>query len=151
MEINDTSGQAHPYWYEWFVGLIEVIGLLDPDSGIQSVAFQVDSIKVWDDVVVQLKSGSRCYQVKHTRANDSLTFGDLVEKETKEEENGRCLLGALFNGWQDSGLDDPATKLILYTNRSDGTHWASRKDGKRRPPLLKFWSWLGGRMSGYGA
>jgi hypothetical protein len=138
MAINDTSGQGHPYWYEWFVGLIEVIDLLDPNSDVEAVAFQVSSIKVWDDVVVKLKNGRRCYQVKHSRVGDSLAFGDLVQSDDK----GKTLLGELFKGCHESGLEDDSTTLILYTNRNDGTKWASLSNGTRRPPLLKFWSWM---------
>jgi len=27
---SETAGRADPYWYEWFVGLIEVVDLVDP-------------------------------------------------------------------------------------------------------------------------
>lgn len=137
-EINDTSGQAHPYWYEWFVGLIEVVKLVNPDERIVSVAFQVASIKVWDDVVVQLERGRRCYQVKHSRVGKNLTFGALVQRSQNEQP----LLRAFFDGWKESGLNDPETSLILYTNRTAGNSWASTDNGIRRPPLLQFWGWL---------
>ena len=143
MAINDTSGQAHPYWYEWFVGLIEVVNLLNPDKDVESVAFQVSSIKVWDDVVVRLKNGCRCYQVKHSRVGDSLTFGDLVQKDDK----GDSLLRWLFQGWKESGLDDDSTSLILYTNRTGGARWSTLENGKRRPPLVDFSSWLKSRVA----
>ena len=62
-----TAGRGAPYWYEWFVGLREVIGLIDEGSEITSVAFQLEGVKGWDDVVVKLTDDSRrCYQVKHT-------------------------------------------------------------------------------------
>lgn len=138
MTINDTSGQAHPYWYEWFVGLIEVVNLLNPDNEIESVAFQVASIRGWDDVLVYSKKGRRCYQVKHSRVDDSLTFGDFVQRDDK----GESLLGQLFQGWKESGLDDGSTSLILYTNRTAGARWSTLENGKRRPPLTKFSSWL---------
>ncbi|MEZ6130792.1 MAG: hypothetical protein R3C59_19150 [Planctomycetaceae bacterium] len=133
--INDTSGQAHPYWYEWFVGLIEVVKLLNPDEGIEKVAFQVASIQGWDDVVVTHANGKRLYQVKHTREENNLTFGSLVEFDAQ----GNSLLGSLFEGAKTSGLIDPKNELVLYTNREDGSRWSKR--GKR-PPLLKFWKWL---------
>lgn len=145
--INDTSGQAHPYWYEWFVGLFEVVKLLNPDEEIQSVAFQVSNIKVWDDVVVKTKSGRRCYQIKHTREGNNLTFGSLVETDT----DGKSLLGALFNGWRQSELNDSSTELILYTNRQDGANWATLKIGSRRPPLLGFWQWLTDEIANLGS
>lgn len=141
--INDTSGQAHPYWYEWFVGLIEVVKLLNPDEGITQVAFQVASIQGWDDVLVTHKNGKRLYQVKHTREKNNLTFGSLVEVDDKDNS----LLGSLFEGAKNSGLIEPTNELILYTNREEGSQWSTRKkNGKRRPPLLEFWNWLKGEL-----
>lgn len=35
-----TPGIGDPYWYEWYVGLEQVIKMIDPDSGIVSVVFQ---------------------------------------------------------------------------------------------------------------
>ena len=138
MKYNDTSGQAHPYWYEWFVGLIEVVKLLNPDEGISQVAFQVASIQGWDDVVVTHANGKRLYQVKHTREENNLTFGSLVEVDDK----GNSLLGSLFEGARTSGLIDPQNELVLYTNREGGSRWSTRGNGERRPPLLEFWNWL---------
>ena len=138
MSIDDTSGQAHPYWYEWFVGLIEVVKLLNPDEQIEQVAFQVASIQGWDDVVITHANGKRLYQVKHTREENNLTFGSLVEVDDK----GNSLLGSLFEGAKTSGLIDPKNELVLYTNREGGSRWSTRGNGERRPPLLEFWSWL---------
>src|SRR5437588_3825077 len=36
---ESTAGRGDPYWYEWFVGLTEVVDLLDPATEIVSVAF----------------------------------------------------------------------------------------------------------------
>ncbi len=70
-----TAGRGDPYWYEWFVGLREVIGMIDEGSEITSVAFQLEGVKGWDDVVVKLADGSRrCYQVKYTL--DAASFAD---------------------------------------------------------------------------
>jgi hypothetical protein len=97
-----SAGRGDPYWYEWFVGVIELMRLLDAESDVRSVAFQVERVRGWDDVVVQLRDGRRrCYQVKHTRDEDTLTFGDLVRKEGDEDS----LLGALFKGWLASGFN----------------------------------------------
>lgn len=52
---NPTAGRGDPYWYEWYVGLKEVVDMLNPDSKIESVAFQVAGAKGWDDVVVKLR------------------------------------------------------------------------------------------------
>jgi hypothetical protein len=149
MIIDDTSGQAHPYWYEWFVGLIEVVKLLNPDEGISQVAFQVASIQGWDDVVVTHASGRRLFQVKHTREKNNLTFGSLVNVEKKLDPltglsgfTGTSLLRSLFEGAKKSGLIDPQNELVLYTNRKDGSRWSTRGNGDLRPPLLEFWNWL---------
>jgi hypothetical protein len=45
-----TAGRGDPYWYKWFVGLREVIGMIDEGSEITSVAFQLEGVKGWDDV-----------------------------------------------------------------------------------------------------
>ena len=144
--IHNTSGQAHPYWYEWFVGLIEVVKLLNPDDGIETVAFQVASIQGWDDVVVTHKDGRQFYQVKHTREKNNLTFGSLVEVD----EYGQSLLGSLFEGAKNSGLIDAKNELVLYTNREDGSRWSTRQNGERRPPLLEFWQWLKSELNSKG-
>ena len=85
-QVNSKAGQAHPYWYEWFVGLIEVVKLLNSDEGITQVAFQVASIHGWDDVVVTHANGRRLFQVKHTREKNNLRFGSLVEVEKSPDQ-----------------------------------------------------------------
>lgn len=139
----DTAGRHDPFWYENFVGLMEVVELLDPDSGVASVTFQSEGVKGWDDVIVQFKSGRRrCYQVKHTRKKDRLTFGDLVQPD----EKSTSLLGALFGSWKSAGLNDGLTECVLYTNREAGSREATSAAGVRRPPLLKFMKWLIGEL-----
>ena len=136
---TSTAGRGDPYWYEWFVGLIEVVGLLDASSDVEAVAFQVEGVKGWDDVIVKLRGGARrCYQVKHTRVAENLTFGDLVQCDDK----GVSLLRSLFDAWCLAGLDDGRTTCILYTNREAGRIWATTDVGIRRPPLLDFVDWL---------
>ena len=144
MTPSTDAGRGDPYWYEWFVGLIEVADLLDPSSGVVAVAFQTKGIKGWDDVVVRLSDGSRrCYQVKHTRAENTLTFGDLVQPG----ENQVSLLSSLFDAWQVGGLNDGRTKCILYTNREAGARVGTTAGGIQRPPLLAFIQWLSAGVS----
>src|SRR6266496_1519194 len=134
-----TAGRGDPYWYEWFVGLREVIGMIDEGSEITSVAFQLEGVKGWDDVVVKLADGSRrCYQVKHTREENSLTFSDLI-RCTAEQGS---LLGTLFIAWRESNLNDGRSRCILYTNRQAGAQGYKSDTGTYRPPLLKFYEWL---------
>ena len=134
-----SAGRGDPYWYEWLVGLREVIDLLDTSKDVESVAFQVKGVKGWDDVVVKLRDGGRrCYQVKHTRVDENLTFGDLVQHDDK----GVSLLRSLFEAWRFAGLNDGKTTCILLTNREAGQRWATTSTGIRRPPLLEFIDWL---------
>jgi len=112
-----SPGRGDPFWYEWFVGVLELLNLFEPDGDVLSVTFQQEWVKGWDDVVVRLRSGRRrCYQVKHTRDEDTLTFGDLV-REGEEDS----LLRSLFKGWVASGFNDGLTECILFTNSSTVT------------------------------
>ena len=117
----------------------EVVELFDSGGDVETVAFQVKGINGWDDVIVSLRGGRhRCYQIKHTRVENTLTFGDLVQ----HNESGVSLLSSLFDCWRTAGLNDDKTECILYTNREDGTSWSTTSYGIRRPPLLDFSKWL---------
>ena len=35
-----TPGIGDPYWFEWYVGLKNIINMLNPDNGIEYVIFQ---------------------------------------------------------------------------------------------------------------
>ena len=39
-----TPGSGDPYFYEWYVGLSNIIEMLNPDSEIKSVTFQHASL-----------------------------------------------------------------------------------------------------------
>ena len=87
-------GAGDAYFYEWYVGLENVIKMLNPDSGIRCVVFQHDEYDTVDDVVVEFANGDTqmCYQVKHnieTAAPRSLTFGSMLEVSEK-----KCLFEA---------------------------------------------------------
>lgn len=142
---RSSPGRGDPYWYEWFVGVPELVNLVDPDADVLSVAFQQEWVKGWDDVVVRLRNGRRrCYQVKHTRDDDTLTFGDLVGGEDS-------LLRSLFTGWVASGFNDGLTDCILYTNREPGDTTAQSRSGVERPPLTEFLPWLREAVSSAGS
>ena len=112
-------GAGDSYFYEWYVGLENVIKMLNPDSGIRCVVFQHDEYDTIDDVVVEYTNGSiqMCYQVKHnieTAASKSLTFGSMLEPS----ENKKCLFEAMFQGWKQACVtSDSLIKPILFTNR----------------------------------
>ncbi|MFO1450356.1 MAG: ATP-binding protein [Opitutaceae bacterium] len=133
-----TAGKGDPYWYEWTIGLLQIVEMLDPDSPIASVSLQLAGVKGWDDVVVRRKDGTvQMFQVKHSRVDDSLTFGDLVEQDS----DGKSLLGELAKAWHETAAPAGST-CILYTNRTAGERNSSTKAGVSRPPLLKFFEWL---------
>jgi len=112
-------GAGDPYIYEWYVGLENVIKMLNPDSGIRCVVFQHDDYNTIDDVVVEYTNGSvqMCYQVKHnveTAVPQSLTFGNMLESSG----NKRCLFEAMFWGWKDaSAKSGVVITPVLFTNR----------------------------------
>ena len=132
-------GAGDAILYEWYVGLENVIKMLNPDSGIRCVIFQHDEYDTVDDVVVEYTDGNvqMCYQVKHnieTAETKSLTFGSMLEVSTRQKnpENRKCLFEALFQGWKKacatSGL---LIKPILFSNRIIHNHRARRHyDGK---------------------
>src|SRR5689334_22849114 len=95
---NPTAGSAEPYWFEWKTGLLQLVELLDEDSEIVAVAFQLRGTKGWDDIGVRFRSGrTRLLQAKHSRTGDRLTFGDLV---SIDELGGKSLLGSLAGAWK---------------------------------------------------
>lgn len=132
-----SAGKGHPYWYEWTVGLRQIVEMLDGDAGIASVSLQVAGIKGWDDVVVRKKDGTlRMFQVKHTRIGETLTFGDLV---------GDGLLGELAKAWVETKAPVGST-CVLFTNRAAGERESRTKKGTLRPALEEFWAWLKGEL-----
>ena len=124
-----TPGIGDPYWYEWYVGLKNIIEMLNPDNGIEYVIFQCSKYETIDDIVVGYKDGYHqiCYQVKHeilTSKVQNLTFSKLLEKESKSKP---CLLSAIALGWQNAREStNYQIKPILFTNRNLSTRRASR-------------------------
>ena len=49
---NLTAGTGTPYWYEWSVGLLYVVKMLNPDNQIKNVVLQSDESQSLDDVVI---------------------------------------------------------------------------------------------------
>lgn len=132
-------GAGDAILYEWYVGLENVIKMLNPDSDIRCVIFQHDEYDTVDDVVVEYTDGNvqLCYQVKHnieTAENKSLTFGSMLEVSTRQKnpENRKCLFEALFKGWKQAcATSGFLIKPILFSNRKIHDHHAGRHyDGK---------------------
>ena len=119
-------GAGDPHIYEWYVGLENVIKMLNPDSGIKHVIFQHDEYDTIDDVVVEYNNGDAqvCYQVKHnigTAAPNNLTFGSMLEIPKRKKGQGtpkekKCLFEAMFWGWKKAATATTITP-VLFTNR----------------------------------
>ena len=144
----DTKpGMADPYWYEWSVGQSYLVDMLNPDSHIKYVELQANVQLGLDDVVITYDDEkTRFIQVKHTRVDDTLTFGDLVSAQKLENDpSSRCsLLGELARSWNIEKDKYEDSEVYIYTNRKAGvTASASGKGRKiKRPPLKYFWSEL---------
>jgi len=137
---NPTAGSAEPNWFEWKTGLLRLVELLDEDSEIVAVAFQLHGTKGWDDVGVRFRDGrTRLLQMKHSRSGDRLTFGDLV---TPESEDATSLLRSLAKAWKSEIESRGTVECVLLTNRSAGTNWYHG-----RPPLAEFFDKVKARVA----
>lgn len=143
MTKNVGAGLGDPYWYEWSVGQSYVVDMLDPKSDIVSVTLQQIGEKGLDDVVVRFASGdARFIQVKHTRAEDTLTFGDLVTGEDGEPP----VLRQIATAWNNEATRTTATcEAWLVTNRAAGRRQAVTRGTASivRPPLDEFLAHVG--------
>jgi hypothetical protein len=140
---NNLAGIADPYWYEWSVGLLYALDMLDPDSNIKSVVLQASNLQGLDDVVINFNNGeSECVQIKHTRENDSLTFSDLIRTE-----KGVSYLSQFCSDWIKSlSSVYKNSKAVLFTNRKIGQQKYTVKQGDNedyeRPALSVFWPYV---------
>lgn len=122
-----TPGIGNPYWYEWYVGIQQIVDMLNPDTQITGVIFQHPEYTTIDDVVVEYNNGSKqmCYQVKHEISSESklnITFGSLINKS-----KDTCLLKDIFDGWNKATKNDNnEITPILYSNRKVGRNRIER-------------------------
>ena len=120
--MNNLPGIGDPYWYEWFVGVKNVIKMLNPDNGIEYVVFQSSDYEAIDDVVVGKKENIElCYQVKHVRKEKNLTFSSLIDKD---EESKKSLLTSIAEGWEKTSKINIIP--ILYSNKAIGIRRSTR-------------------------
>ena len=144
VDMSQTdAGIADPYFFEWTVGQQYIIEMLDPASEIVSVAFQVTGPKGLDDVVVRYRNGraTRARQIKHTRTDASLTFGDLVAGA--KQGGASSLLADLARAWQQMSSSGESFEAVLHTNRSAGSVGRTAVEAGieyLRPPLAEFWA-----------
>lgn len=133
---NYSAGIGDPYWYEWTVGILKIVEMLHPENNISSVTLQTSSILGWDDVRVEFNSGSvDYYQIKHSRTDNTITFGDLVSTT----EN-RSLLSYLASCWKEIPYNQNS-KFIFFTNREIGNRKITIDFNSKslvRPPLNDF-------------
>lgn len=114
--MNNLSGIDDPYWYEWYVGIRNIVKMLNPDNQIEYVIFQSSSHETIDDIVVGKKENVElCYQVKHTRTESNITFSSLIEKDEKSKKS---LLESIAEGWEKT--NEINTIPILYSNKTMG-------------------------------
>lgn len=135
-------GMGDPYWYEWSVGEQQIINMLNEDNNIEFVELQANVGLGLDDVVVTYSDGRvLCIQVKHTRADDTLTFADLVYPTKK---TSKSLLAELADSWQEESSKYTEVIPQIFTNRRKGQVSSStrREDKFVRPALDVFWTKL---------
>lgn len=140
---NPSAGIGDPYWYEWMVGLLEIVNMLNSESGIKSVTLQDDGNQGIDDVVVEYEHNHIKYmQIKHTREEGTLTFGSLVATQ----EGGQSLLAYLSQAWKTARSDGFTHEVHLYTNKKIGESPYTFSSGYRRPSLKQFLDTLNGLL-----
>lgn len=135
-------GMGDPYWYEWSVGEQQIINMLNEDNNIEFVELQANVGLGLDDVVVTYSDGRvLCIQVKHTRADDTLTFANLVYSAKK---TSKSLLAELADSWQEESSKYTEVIPQIFTNRKKGQVSSSTKgeDKFPRPALDVFWTEL---------
>lgn len=107
------SGLYDPYWYEATFAERFIVQMLNADSGIQSVTIQTPGVRGIDDVVVRYRAKPDAYyQIKHTRAGDTLSFADLTSVR-----GANSLIGTLAEGWAGVTRNGSTCETHLGTNR----------------------------------
>ena len=107
------------------------------------VELQADVALGLDDVVITYMDGHKKFvQVKHTRANDTLTFGDLVTIDTSNVDANShiSLLGELAKSWNEEHSKYSTTDILLFSNRKKGKRiaHAGPQSSIKRPALNWF-------------
>ena len=133
---DKNAGIGDAYWFEWSVGLLYAVKMLNPDSKIETVALQSKESNSLDDVVVTYEDGKKEYiQVKNTREYDKLSYSDMIEKK-----NGKSYLNKFSSDWKELiKKNGQNCRVILFTNREMGNRRYTPSSGWERPPLSSFW------------
>ena len=115
-----NSGSGTPYWFEWEIGILECLNMLQ-DPSIESVVLQSTKFQALDDVVVNYTDKSILnIQVKHTDVDDNFTYSFLSSRE-------KSLLNELSLEWKNNKNDYSFRGIQIVTNKKWGTQ---KTDGK---------------------
>lgn len=133
---NLTAGTGTPYWYEWSVGLLYVVKMLNPDNQIKNVVLQSDRSQSLDDVVITYENGlTEFIQVKHTRENDKVSYSDMIEGDLKQS-----YLYKYSSEWKKmEKKNEGKNRVIFFSNRKMGNQKYTPKGGWQHPALANFW------------
>lgn len=141
---NLSAGIGDPYWYEWSVGLLYALDMLNLDNNIKHVILQASKFQGLDDVVVVYNDNqAECIQIKHTREYDTLTFSDMIYSSDKKES----YLRRFCNDWKKAQARGyRSCKAVLFTNRQISKRKNTPDKSWERPALEKFWSDLKNKL-----
>lgn len=115
-----NAGIGTPYWFEWEIGIIECLKMLQNED-IESVILQSSDFQTLDDVVVYFSDKSMLnIQVKHTDIDEKFTYSFL-------NSGDKPLLKQLAEEWKRNKDKYVFRGIQLVTNRKWGT---GKRDGK---------------------
>jgi len=139
-----TAGRGDPYWYEWFVGVIEGVELPRaglgrsiggvPGTGVKGVGRRRGTAAGW---------GTPLLSSKHTRAEDTLTFGISSSWTTSKSHSS-----APYSQLEVLGASMTARPAASCTRTGKTATGPRLPGGVRRPPLVAFMHWLAGSLPG---
>ena len=108
-----NSGIGTPYWFEWEIGVLECLNMLQ-DTSIESVILQSTDFHALDDVVVKYSDKSILnIQVKHTDEDANFTYSFLASGK-------KPLLNALALEWKDNKDNYNFKGIQIVTNKKWG-------------------------------
>lgn len=108
-----NSGIGTPYWFEWEIGILECLNMLQ-DTSIESVILQSTDFQALDDVVVNYSDKSILnIQVKHTDEDANFTYSFLASGK-------KPLLNALALEWKNNKDNYNFKGIQIVTNKKWG-------------------------------
>ena len=108
-----NSGIGTPYWFEWEIGILECLNMLQ-DTSIESVILQSTDFQALDDVVVNYSDKSILnIQVKHTDEDANFTYSFLASGK-------KPLMNALALEWKNNKDNYNFKGIQIVTNKKWG-------------------------------